>query len=85
MKEKEELIPDDKKYKLMDNGTLMIQNTDESDGGFYECLAKNPEGEVRSRPARMVINSIQSEEQGFYGLLLLVKNIQFLTFNYKYL
>ncbi|CAG9770577.1 unnamed protein product [Ceutorhynchus assimilis] len=69
MKENEELIPDNKKYKLMDNGSLMIQNTEETDGGFYECLAKNPEGEVRSRPARMVVyNSIQNEERGFYGM-----------------
>ncbi|XP_050301684.1 peroxidasin isoform X2 [Anthonomus grandis grandis] len=68
MKENEELIPDNKKYKLMDNGTLMIQNTEETDGGYYECFAKNPEGEVRSRPARMVVdNGFQSENQVIEG------------------
>ncbi|XP_066250730.1 peroxidasin [Euwallacea similis] len=72
MKEDRELVPDNKKYKLMENGTLMVQNTEEADGGYYECLAKNPEGEVRSRPARMVVYPIfQNEDRGYYDTLRL--------------
>ncbi|KAL1518075.1 hypothetical protein ABEB36_001755 [Hypothenemus hampei] len=65
MKEEKELIPDNKKYKVMDEGTLMIEDTVETDGGFYECLVKNPEGEVRSRPARMIVNNLQNEQNNF--------------------
>lgn len=63
MKEEKELIPDERKYKLMENGTLIIRNTEESDVGYYECLAKNPEGEVRSRKARMLVHSQVLEDQ----------------------
>lgn len=57
MRDEKELIPDDHKYKVTDDGSLMIQNTQEDDGGYYECLAKNLQGEVKSRPARMVVIS----------------------------
>ncbi|XP_076271608.1 peroxidasin isoform X2 [Rhynchophorus ferrugineus] len=73
MKGDKELVPDDEKYKMMDNGTLMIQNTEESDNGFYECLAKNPEGEVRSRPARMVVYPGQNEEANNFDMPKLIR------------
>lgn len=31
----------------------MIEKTLDSDMGVYECMAKSPLGEVKSRPARM--------------------------------
>lgn len=69
MKEDKELIPDEKKYKLMENGTLIIRNSDDSDMGYYECLAKNPEGEVRSRKARMLVypQVLEDQQFGSYG------------------
>lgn len=43
-------------YEVMTNGTLMIHKADEKDVGIFECMAKNPAGEVRSRPARMMLH-----------------------------
>lgn len=48
---------DKSRYEVMDNGTLMVHAADENDIGIFECAAKNPAGEVRSRPARMIIQS----------------------------
>lgn len=55
MRDDKEVVPDDNKYKITDDGSLMIQNTEETDGGYYECVARNVQGEVKSRPARMVV------------------------------
>lgn len=55
MRDDKEVVPDDHKYKVTDDGSLMIQNTDDADGGYYECIAKNVDGEVKSRPARMTV------------------------------
>ncbi|XP_060535889.1 peroxidasin isoform X2 [Cylas formicarius] len=63
MKGDKELVPDDFKYRVMENGSLMVQNTEESDDGYYECLAKNPEGEIRSRPARMIVHGPYANEE----------------------
>lgn len=74
MRDDKELIPDNNKYKMMDDGSLMIQNTSESDGGYYECMAKSAEDEVKSRPARMtVLSPIEFTTQG-YGKSLLSKD-----------
>ncbi|KAM3968773.1 LOW QUALITY PROTEIN: peroxidasin [Aphomia sociella] len=49
------------RYEVMENGTLMVHDAEESDYGYFECLAKNTAGEVRSRPARMIIQSKSDE------------------------
>lgn len=85
MKGDQELIPDDRKFKLMDNGTLMVADTDETDDGFYECLAKNPEGEVRSRRARMVVHDGPSEDKGVYGGFLRIYQPDLQPNFFKYL
>ncbi|XP_026757851.2 peroxidasin [Galleria mellonella] len=46
------------RYEVMHNGTLMVHDAEESDLGYFECLAKNPAGEARSRPARMILQSM---------------------------
>ncbi|XP_059055424.1 peroxidasin [Achroia grisella] len=51
------------RYEVMNNGTLMVHDADESDLGYFECLAKNAAGEARSRPARMIIQS-QPDDDG---------------------
>ncbi|XP_063632810.1 peroxidasin [Cydia splendana] len=43
------------RYEVQSNGSLMIHNVDETDVGVFECMAKNPSGEARSRPARMMM------------------------------
>uniref|UniRef100_T1IXZ7 Peroxidase n=1 Tax=Strigamia maritima TaxID=126957 RepID=T1IXZ7_STRMM len=44
----------DKRYSLLNDGTtLMIENTQDSDEGVYECMAKNVIGEVKSRRVQM--------------------------------
>lgn len=50
------LLPvDNTRYEVMDNGTLMIHNADENDVAVFECKAKNPAGEVLSKPAKMMV------------------------------
>lgn len=48
-----EVIDDKDRYSILTDGTLMIENTQGDDVGFYECMASNPAGEVRSRKAKM--------------------------------
>lgn len=70
MKDDEELITNEK-YKIMDNGTLVIEDTEEKDGGHYECVAKNPDGQAKSRPARMIVTRYNSVTQGYSVLFSL--------------
>uniref|UniRef100_G3WUC2 Peroxidasin n=1 Tax=Sarcophilus harrisii TaxID=9305 RepID=G3WUC2_SARHA len=39
----------DSRLNLLDDGTLMIQNTQETDQGIYQCMAKNVAGEVKTQ------------------------------------
>lgn len=39
----------DSRLNLLDDGTLMIQNTQETDEGIYQCMAKNVAGEVKTQ------------------------------------
>ncbi|KAG8445591.1 hypothetical protein GDO86_010388 [Hymenochirus boettgeri] len=41
-------MKDDSRLNLLDDGTLMIQNTKETDQGVYQCMAKNVAGEVKT-------------------------------------
>ncbi|XP_030054785.1 peroxidasin homolog isoform X2 [Microcaecilia unicolor] len=41
-------MKDDARLNLLDDGTLMIQNTQETDQGVYQCMAKNVAGEVKT-------------------------------------
>uniref|UniRef100_A0A4D5R9E2 Peroxidasin n=1 Tax=Scolopendra viridis TaxID=118503 RepID=A0A4D5R9E2_SCOVI len=51
------------RYNLLKDGTLMIENTQASDQGFYECMAKNPLGEVKSRKAKMKYHNLKDKPQ----------------------
>lgn len=42
-------MKDDSRLNLLQDGTLMIQNTKESDKGVYQCMAKNIAGEVKTQ------------------------------------
>ncbi|XP_048209431.1 LOW QUALITY PROTEIN: peroxidasin homolog [Perognathus longimembris pacificus] len=39
----------DSRLNLLDDGTLMIENTQEADQGVYQCMAKNVAGEVKTQ------------------------------------
>ena len=39
----------DSRLNLLDDGTLMIRNTQETDQGVYQCMAKNAAGEVKTQ------------------------------------
>lgn len=43
------------RFSIMDDGSLRIENSQDTDIGQYECMAKTPEGEIKSRPARMIV------------------------------
>lgn len=57
MRDDQEIDVDGEKYSLMEDGSLMIKNSEPGDSGFYECMAKSQDGVVKSRPARMVVKS----------------------------
>ncbi|NWS49913.1 PXDN protein, partial [Probosciger aterrimus] len=42
-------MKEDSRLNLLDDGTLMIQNTKETDQGIYQCMAKNVAGEVKTQ------------------------------------
>ncbi|XP_050683951.1 peroxidasin-like [Leptidea sinapis] len=52
------------RYEIMENGSLMVHEADENDIGIFECKAKNSVGEVRSKPAKMMVHS-QEKKDGF--------------------
>ena len=41
----------DGRFNVLDDGTLMIENTQDSDQGVYECVARNAAGEVKATAA----------------------------------
>ncbi len=43
----------DSRYQVLRDGTLMIENASDNDTGSYECMAKSPAGEVKSRQVKM--------------------------------
>ncbi|XP_019468810.1 peroxidasin homolog isoform X2 [Meleagris gallopavo] len=43
------IMKEDSRLNLLDDGTLMIQNTQETDQGIYQCMAKNVAGEVKTQ------------------------------------
>ncbi|XP_013375469.1 PREDICTED: peroxidasin-like protein [Chinchilla lanigera] len=44
-------VEDDTRLNMFDDGTLMIQNTRESDQGVYQCMARNSAGEAKTQNA----------------------------------
>ncbi|KAM3932563.1 peroxidasin homolog isoform 2-T2 [Leptodactylus fuscus] len=49
LRNKNELsMKEDTRLNLLEDGTLMIQNTQEADQGIYQCMAKNVAGEVKT-------------------------------------
>lgn len=71
-------LEEDERMQLMKDGSLMIKNAKESDVGIYECMVKSPEGNVTSRPARMVLLQADAFEDNIingklYGSVAFIK------------
>lgn len=47
----------------------MIENAQDDDVGYYECVASNQMGEVKSRKAKMVSEEQQDEAINEAGML----------------
>uniref|UniRef100_A0A2K5W5L7 Peroxidasin like n=1 Tax=Macaca fascicularis TaxID=9541 RepID=A0A2K5W5L7_MACFA len=50
-------LEDDTRLNMFDDGTLMIQNTRESDQGVYQCMARNSAGEAKTQSAMLRYSS----------------------------
>ncbi|KFM73649.1 Peroxidasin, partial [Stegodyphus mimosarum] len=63
-----EILPDqDERHSILTDGTLMITEAQDLDEGVYECMAKNPAGEIKSRAAKM--HYLKSKENKIKGIL----------------
>lgn len=51
----EKILEESDGFRIMENGSLVIQDIEEFASGMYECMAKNEDGEAKSRPARMTV------------------------------
>ena len=49
------MIENDPRMNILDDGTLMIANTQGKDMGYYECKASNKMGEIVSRKAKIIM------------------------------
>ncbi|XP_074981330.1 putative oxidoreductase PXDNL isoform X3 [Caretta caretta] len=54
-------MKDDRRLNLLEDGTLMIQNTRESDQGIYQCMARNVAGEVKTQSAFLRYSSVPTK------------------------
>lgn len=45
------------RYEVMGNGSLMVHGAEQADLGYFECVARNPVGRARSKPAKMMVVS----------------------------
>ncbi|KAH1176952.1 hypothetical protein KIL84_010654 [Mauremys mutica] len=54
-------MKDDRRLNLLEDGTLMIQNTRESDKGVYQCMARNVAGEVKTQSAFLRYSSVPTK------------------------
>ncbi|KAJ8737014.1 hypothetical protein PYW07_000285 [Mythimna separata] len=57
LRDSNEIPIDGTHYEIMENGTLMLHDINDADTGFFECMAKNPVGQVHSKPARMTVQN----------------------------
>lgn len=56
MRDSNEINMEDPRYSVSEDGTLRITPMVDSDLGVYECMAKSPVGEAKSRSAKMIYN-----------------------------
>ncbi|XP_054274117.1 peroxidasin-like isoform X2 [Macrosteles quadrilineatus] len=61
MRDSNEINMEDPRYSVAEDGTLKIAPMSDADLGVYECMAKSPTGEVKSRSAKMIYNKRNSK------------------------
>lgn len=80
MRDSLELPAKGDRYSIMEDGSLRIENSQDTDIGQYECMAITPDAEIKSRPARMIVTK---PENGKYINTLICKQcINELTYIY---
>ncbi|RXG61788.1 Peroxidasin-like protein, partial [Armadillidium vulgare] len=78
-----EVVAENSRINVLKDGTLMIENTQDVDGGFYECKAINYMGEAYSRKAKIVMQdqgytkteSISSDQKPYFLVFPTDKNV----------
>ena len=53
-------VDESSRFNVLDDGTLMIENTSDAEQGVYECVAKNSAGEAKT-------NAVEVKYQGDQG------------------
>lgn len=61
------MVEPDNRLTILSDGTLMIQETKDTDKGAYECVARNAAGEVKT-------NKVELRYFGEPGKIWLVRN-----------
>lgn len=72
LRDSAEIPVDATRYEIMNNGSLMVHDADETDIGVFECMAINPAGMAHSRAAKMMIH-IPEEIGNFFKIPYLGK------------
>lgn len=76
-------MKEDSRLNLLDDGTLMIENTQETDQGIYQCMAKNVAGEVKTQEVTLRYFGSPGKEIShtivLYKITLKIKYIGFST------
>lgn len=62
----------DPRINQLEDGTLMIYNTKESDRGDYQCMARNPSGEVKAKKVQLRYSEAEGMTSIFIRLKLLL-------------
>lgn len=76
----------DTRLNLLEDGTLMIQDTRETDQGVYQCMAKNVAGEVKTSEVtlRYFRSPCESFSFSFFYVLFIFMKL-FFYLNYWHL
>ena len=75
----------DTRYQVLQDGTLMIENASDSDMGSYECMAKSPAGEVKSRLVKMKPSpQIKGKKDSGHALLPSMQMSRHLQHEFEY-
>lgn len=70
LRDSNEIPIDGTRYELADNGTLMVHDSTDSDGAYFECMAKNSMGEVHSKPAKMIVQKQRENGNNWHNKII---------------
>lgn len=72
---------EDPRFSVGEDGTLKITPMLDSDLGTYECMAKSPVGEAKSRSAKMIYNKRSSKLCIHINILRKLISISLMIYN----